>query len=285
MGSWEADRLAWNWRERSKEIAGQTLAKDFRHIDTTTTRVILFQGGDRILPQFPPELSGYAKKHLEELGVEVRLNARVTNVTSRGLNIGEEFIPVHTIFWAAGVKASPLGKSLGTPVDQSGRVEVRPDLSIPGHPEVFVVGDLAAAKSAKSGEPVPGLAQGAIQMGRYAGSIIYNEIMGRSQVADRAPFSYFDKGSLAVIGKAKAVAHMGRVNVTGFTAWIVWALVHVAFLIGFRNRTIVLMNWFWNWLLNSRDARLITGDSHIDIELPRSANFVPNEAPAAERKS
>ncbi|HEY3898110.1 MAG TPA: NAD(P)/FAD-dependent oxidoreductase [Chthoniobacter sp.] len=265
-----------------KEIAGQTLSKDFRHIDTTTTRVIIFQGGDRILPQFPHELSGYAKKHLEDLGVEVRLNARVTNITSQGLQVGEEFIPVRTVFWAAGVQANPLGKSLGTPVDPSGRVEVLPDLTIPGHPEVFVVGDLAAAKSAKSGEPVPGVAQGAIQMGHYAGSTIANEIMGRSQVADRAPFSYHDKGSLAVIGKARAVAHVGSLNVRGFTAWIVWAIVHIAFLIGFRNRTIVLLNWFWNWLLNSRDARLITGDSQIDVELPRSPNFVPNEA-ASER--
>jgi NADH dehydrogenase len=267
-----------------KEIAGQTLAKDFRHIDTTTTRVILFQGGDRILPQFPPELSVYAKKHLEDLGVEVRLNARVTKVTAQGLHIGEEFIPVHTVFWAAGVQACPLGKSLGTPVDSSGRVIVQGNLTIPGHPEVFVVGDLADAKSAKTGEPVPGVAQGAIQMGHYAGSAIASEIAGRSKVVDQALFSYFDKGSLAVIGKARAVAHVGGVNVKGFTAWIVWAIVHIAFLIGFRNRSIVLLNWFWNWMLNSRDARLITGNSQIEIELPRSPNFVSTE-PVEERKS
>jgi NADH dehydrogenase len=260
-----------------KEIAGQALAKDFRHIDTTTTRVILFQGGDRILPQFRAELSEHAKKHLEELGVEVRLNARVTKVTSHGLHIGEEFIPVRTVFWAAGVQANPLGKSLGAPVDQSGRVKVQGDLTIPGHPEVFVAGDLAAAISAKSGEPVPGVAQGAIQMGHYAGTVIAKEIMGLAEVADRKPFSYFDKGSLAVIGKARAVAQMGSLNMSGFTAWIVWAAVHIAFLIGFRNRTIVMVSWLWSWLLNSRDARLITGDSQIDIELPRSADFVTNE--------
>jgi NADH dehydrogenase len=267
-----------------KEIAGQTLAKDFRHIDTTTTRVILFQGGDRILPQFPPELSEKAKKHLEDLGVEVRLSARVTKVSAHGIHVGEEFIPVRNVFWAAGVQANPLGKALGAPVDKSGRVEVQPDLSIASHPEVFVVGDLAAAKSADSGQPVPGVAQGAIQMGRYAGSTIAREIMGRSEIADRRPFSYFDKGSMAVIGKAKAVAQVGSLNVNGFAAWIIWAAVHIAFLIGFRNRTIVMVSWFWNWMLNSRDARLITGDSQIDIDLPRSANFVANEA-ARERKS
>ncbi len=261
-----------------KEIAGETLPKDFRHIDTTTTRVLLFQGGDRILPQFPPELSAKAQKFLEGLGVEVRLNARVTNVTSQGLNVGDEFFPIRNVFWAAGVQASPLGKMLGVPVDHSGRVAVGPDLTIPGHPEVFVVGDLADAKSADTGAPVPGVAQPAMQMGHYAGTRIAEAVAGKS--GPRPPFSYYDKGSMAVIGKAKAVAHLGRLNLGGFPAWIVWALVHVAFLIGFRNRVLVMVNWSWNWLLNSRDARLITGDSQIDVQLPRSAEFVSDGPPA-----
>lgn len=259
-----------------KEIAGQTIPKDFRHIDTATTRVVLFQGGDRILPSFPPELSVKAQKHLEDLGVEIRLNARVTNVTAHGVHIGDEFIPVRNVFWAAGVKASPLGRSLGVPLDQSGRVIVGPDLTIPGHPEVFIVGDMASAKSADSGEPVPGVAQAGMQMGEYAGLAIASAVEGHAPHGERRPFSYRDKGSMAVIGKAKAVAHIKSLNVGGFLAWFIWAVVHIAFLIGFRNRVQVLLNWFWNWMWNSRDARLITGSAQIQVTLPRSSEFVPN---------
>lgn len=266
-----------------KEIAGQAIPKDFRHIDTSTTRVILFQGGDRILPSFPPELSAKAQQNLEDLGVEIRLNARVTNVTAHGVHIGEEFIPIRNVFWAAGVKANPISKSLGVPLDKSGRVIVQPDLTVPGHPEVFVAGDLAAAISANSGQPVPGVAQGGIQMGEYAGRAIANAVAGSSSPRTRRPFSYHDKGSLAVIGKARAVAQIGELKLGGFLAWILWALVHIAFLIGFRNRVQVMISWLWNWVVNSRDARLITGDAHIDVTLPRSSDFVPNSsvAPAA----
>lgn len=259
-----------------KEIAGQAMPKDFRHIDTSTTRVILFQGGDRILPSFPERLSEKAQEFLEDLGVEVRLNARVTNVTAHGVHIGDEFIPVRNVFWAAGVKANPIGKTLGVPLDKSGRVIVQPDLTVPGHPEVFVVGDMAAATSAHNGQPVPGVAQGGLQMGEYAGRAIARAVAGTSTPQTRRPFSYFDKGSLAVIGKARAVAQVGVLKLGGFLAWLLWGGVHIAFLIGFRNRMQVMMSWIWNWMVNSRDARLITGDAQIEVTLPRSSDFVPN---------
>ena len=214
------------------------------------------------------------------MGVEVRLNSIVTDVTPQGVCIGDEFIPVRNVFWAAGVKASPLGRSLGVPLDRAGRVIVGPDLTIPGHPEVFVVGDMAAAKSADTGEPVPGVAQGGIQMGRYAGRTIAGEVAGRSTPGERAAFVYRDKGSMAVIGKAKAVAHIGKWKLGGFLAWLLWGGVHIAFLIGFRNRWRVLLSWFWGWLLNARDARLITGDARLDIQVPRPPDFVPDDAPS-----
>ena len=268
-----------------KEIAGQTLPRDYKHIDTRTTRVILFEGADRVLPPFPPELSARAQRDLERMGVEVRLRSIVTNVTPQGVSIGDEFIPVHNVFWAAGVKASPLGQSLGMPLDRAGRVVVGPDLTIPGHPEVFVVGDLAAARSADTNDPVPGVAQAGIQMGRYAGRTIASEVAGRSTPAGRTAFVYRDKGSMAIIGKAKAVAEIGRWKLGGFLAWLLWGGVHILFLIGFRNRLLVLMSWFWGWLLNARDARLITGDARLDIQVPRPPDFVPDEAPAAGRQA
>jgi NADH dehydrogenase len=260
-----------------KEIAGQTLPKDYKHIDTRTTRVIVFEGADRLLPTFPPELSARAKRDLERMGVDVRLNSIVTNITPEGLYVGDEFTPVRNVFWAAGVRANPIGKSLGVPLDRAGRVIVHPDLTIPGHPEVFVTGDMAAAKSADTGHHVPGVAQGGIQMGRYAGLAIASEVTGGAKPSERRPFVYKDKGSMAVIGKAKAVAHIGKLKFGGFLAWLAWGGVHIAFLIGFRNRVQVLLSWFWNWLLNARDARLITGGGALDIEIPRPANFVATQ--------
>ena len=213
------------------------------------------------------------------MGVEVRLNAVVTGVTLHGVQVGAEFIPVGSIFWAAGVKASPLGRSLGVPLDRAGRVIVGPDLTIPGHPEVFVTGDLAAATSADTGSPVPGMAQGGIQMGRYAGRVIAAEVSGRSTPAGREPFVYKDKGSMAIIGKARAVAQIGRLRFGGFLAWLLWGGVHIRSLIGFRHRVQVLLNWFWNWLLNARDARLITGSARMALRIPRHDGFVA-EPPA-----
>jgi NADH dehydrogenase len=257
-----------------KEIAGRTIPRDYKHIDTRTTRVILLEGGPRVLPAFHPKLSGRAQRDLAKMGVEVRLDARVTNVSEKGLNIGDEFLPVRNIFWAAGVKASPLGKTLGIPCDRTGRVIVNADMSIPDHPETFVVGDMAAAKSANTQKDVPGVAQGAIQTGAYVGGIIARATAGHSNPRDRKPFAYHDKGSMAVLGKNKAVAEIGKLKIGGPIAWLLWGGIHIAFLIGFRHRLQVLASWFWNWLLNARDARLITGEAHLEIVDPSNADFV-----------
>ena len=266
-----------------KEIAGQTIPEDYRHIDTRTTRVILFEAGDRVLPTYPPKLSARARRDLERMGVEVRLNAAVTDLTPGAIHVGAERIVVGNVFWTAGVKASPLGESLGVPVDRTGRVVVGPDLTIPGHPELFVVGDMASAVSADTGKPIPGVAQAGIQTGRYAGRTVAREVAGRSSPNERDPFVYRDKGLLAIIGKAKAVAAIGRFRVAGFPAWLLWGGVHIAFLIGFRNRLLVLLSWFWSWLLNARDARLITGDARLEIQVPRPSGFVPDPDTPATR--
>ena len=268
-----------------KEIAGRTIPEDYKHIDTRTTRVIVFEAGSRVLPTFPPKLSSRALRDLERMGVEVRLNSAVTNVTPQGLYLGEEFIPIRNVFWAAGVRASPLGRTLGVPLDRTGRVFVGPDLTIAGHPELFVVGDAAAAKSADTADPVPGVAQGGIQMGRYAGETIAREVAGKSARTIREPFIYRDKGLLAIIGKAKAVAVIGRLEMGGFPAWLLWGGIHIAFLIGFRNRLLVLLSWFWGWLLNARDARLIMGEARLDIHTPLSSNLVPEASPIVSRES
>jgi NADH:ubiquinone reductase (H+-translocating) len=262
-----------------KEIAMKTIRKDFRSIDTRETRVILFEGLDRVLPPFPPELSARAQADLEKMGVEIRLKAMVTNITPQGLSIGEEFVPTRNVFWAAGVKASGLGKALGVETDRAGRVVVGPDLSVPGHPEIFVLGDMAAAKSADTGKPIPGVAQGALQGGAYAAKCVASEVAGRTTPAERQPFSYWDKGSMAVIGKNKAVAQVGNWKIGGFLAWLMWGAVHILFLVGFRNRAAVVFNWVLNYLVNARDARLITGDArlHIETYLPE-AIVVPADA-------
>lgn len=260
-----------------KEIAIKTLQADYKHIDTRTTRVILLQGDDRLLPQFPPTLSARAKRDLEHMGVEVRLNSFVTNITKEGVHIGDEFIPVRNVFWAAGVQASPLGKALCVPLDRAGRVIVGSDLSIPDHPEVFIIGDMAAAKSADTHALVPGVAQAAIQMGRFVGEAIAREVGGAGS-QERKPFVYRDKGTMAVIGTSKAVAVIGKFQFTGFFAWLLWGGLHIAFLINFRNRLQVLLSWFWGWLLNARDARLITGDAELEIHTPRSSAFVCDDS-------
>lgn len=259
-----------------KEVAGKTIPEDYRHIDTRTTRVILFEAGDRILPAFPPKLSARAERDLEGMGVEVQVNAPVTDIRPGEVHLGEEVIPVRNVFWAAGVKASPIGESLGIPLDGSGRVIVGPDLTVPHHPEVFVVGDMAAATSADSNEPVPGVAQAALQMGRYAGRAIAAQVAGTSTPEDRSPFAYRDKGMMAIIGKARAVAAVGRLQLGGFLAWLLWGGIHIAFLIGFRNRVQVLLSWLWSWILNARDVRLITGEASLEIERPRPPDFVPD---------
>jgi NADH dehydrogenase len=255
-----------------QEIAAKTLPEDYKHIDTRTTRVILFEGGDRLLGQFPPDLSERARRDLERMGVEVLLNSRVTELSAEGAKIGDAFIPIRNVFWAAGVQASPVGRSLGAPLDGAGRVIVGEDLSIPGHSEVFVVGDMAAARSANTGDPVPGLAPAGMQMGSYVGEIIRREASGRRLA--RRPFVYHDRGMLAVIGRARAVAKLGRWHLAGPLAWWFWGAVHIVFLIGFRNRVLVLLGWFWNWVLHARDVRLITGEAELALHTPRAAGFV-----------
>ncbi len=266
------------------EIAARTLPRDFRNINTRTTRVILFQGEDRVLPTFPAGLSGKAARYLRRMGVEVRLHALVTGVTERGVFIGDEFIPVHNVFWAAGVKANPLAESLGARLDRSGRVMVNPDLSVPGHPELFVVGDLAHVVCPGQTKPVPGVAQAAMQMGRFVGCLIGDEIAGRVARHDRPAFVYKDKGALAVVGKNRAVADLPHLKLAGFPAWFVWGAIHIAFLINFRNRIQVMFSWFWNWLFNSRDARLITGDAELTLHAPplQAVEPVPSSEPRGE---
>jgi NADH dehydrogenase len=235
------------------EIAQKVMPHEFRSVDTRTTRVLLLEGADRVLPGYPEELSTKAQRQLERLGVEVRTSAFVTDIDEGCVRIGDERIAACNVFWAAGVAASSLGASLGVPLDRAGRVLVEPDLTIPGHREIFVIGDLAHAT--QDGGMVPGVAQGAMQGGRFVARTIQNDLRGK----DRGIFHYRDKGSLATIGRAAAVADFGALRISGFIAWAVWAFIHILYLIGFRNRAIVMMQWAWAYLTYQRGIRLITG--------------------------
>jgi NADH dehydrogenase len=268
-----------------KEIASHTLPREYRNIDTTAARVILLQGGPRLLPAFPEYLSAQAKLALERLGVEVRANSRVTDVTADGIMVGDEFIGAHNVFWAAGVKAAPVAATLSVPLDPSGRVIVKPDLSVDGYPEVFVIGDLASFTPEGADRPLPGVAQVAIQMGRHVGRIVKQEISASERDASRPTFCYHDKGSMAIIGRNRAVAAIGKLQVTGFTAWFLWAVVHIAFLVGFRNRVRVLFNWGCKWLLNNHDSRLIVGDSRVRVHMPHGPSFTPSQQPDSADES
>jgi NADH:ubiquinone reductase (H+-translocating) len=240
------------------EISRQVLANEFRSIDPKRTRIVLLEGGPRVLPAYPEDLSRSAEEQLRHLGVEVQTSALVTQVEPGSVHIGESKLPATVILWAAGVAASPLGKKLGAPVDRAGRVLVNPDLSIPGHPEVFVVGDLAALKD-ENGKWLPGVAPVAMQEGKATAHNIGNELRGEP----RKNFHYRNKGSLATIGRAAAVADFGKIHVSGFLAWLSWLFIHIFFLIGFRNRLIVLIQWAWSYLTYERGAWLITGDTHL----------------------
>lgn len=261
-----------------KSIASRTLPREYRNIDTKTARVVLFEGGPRVLAGFPEALSARAKRDLESLGVEVELNRRVSSLDENGVHIDEEFVPAQNIFWAAGVKASPLLQSLGTPLDRAGRAIVGSDLTIPNRPEIFVLGDAASFTPADANSPLPGVAQVAMQMGKHAGRIIREEIARGSSPTRSSTFVYRDKGSMAIIGKNKAVAAIGGREVAGFLAWVLWAGVHVAFLVGFRNRARVLFNWSVGWLMNSHDARLIVGDTRLRVREPRGPGFIPTRS-------
>lgn len=236
------------------ELANRALAADFRSIDPRGARVILVEAGPRLLPAFHPSLSDAARRSLEKLGVEVRLGAAVTQCDAAGVSLGSERIEARTIMWAAGVVASPAGRWLGADTDRAGRVKVNADLSVPDHPDVFVIGDTALALK-PDGQPVPGVAPVAKQQGRYVGKLIAARVKG----ARTAPFRYRDFGSLATIGRTHAVVDMAGVRLTGFIAWLIWSVAHIYFLIGFRNRAIVAMNWIWNYLTFQRGTRLITG--------------------------
>jgi NADH dehydrogenase len=241
------------------EIGLHTLANDFRSIDPTQVRVILFEGGDRVLGAYPPKLSEAAKRALEKRQVEVRVKTIVTDIDDAGVTVKSgdtiEHVGAHTVLWAAGVQASPLAKSLGVPLDRAGRVEVEPDLSIPGHPEVFVVGDLAKMTN-PDGTPVPGVAQGALQGGKHVAKAIASEVNGKPK---RGRFVYKDKGNMATIGRASAVISTKRVQASGVFVWMFWWAIHIMFIVGFRNRVLVMFSWAWSWLSFKRGARLITG--------------------------
>ncbi len=236
------------------ELACNVLRRDFRRIDPRTARIILAEAGPRVLPGFPEDLSSRAEDTLRKLCVEVRLNCTVTSIDPENVVIGSEAVRSATVIWAAGVEASPLARSIGADVDQKGRVLVEPDLSVPGHPEIFVVGDLSAFVH-QTGEPLPGLAPVAVQQGRHAALNIIRSYKGLQS----RPFHYVDRGVLATIGRGAAVAQVGRLKFWGLPAWIVWVLVHIFQLIGFRNRFVVMFEWAWSYVTYKRSARLIVG--------------------------
>ena len=252
------------------EIARHTLPREFRRSDPRRANILLVEAGPRLLPAFAEDLSAKAKKQLEKLGVQVRTGTAVTAIGSESVTLGEEILATRTVLWAAGVAASPLGKRLGAPVDRAGRVQVTADLSLPDHPEVFVVGDLASV-SRPDGQPVPGVAPAAKQMGRHAAETILAR-----QHGDRTPkpFRYRDDGSLATIGRMAAVAQFGRVKLSGLLAWWVWLVAHVYFLIGFRNRLVVLLDWAWSYWTYQRHARIVTGSDQAD----ESTSRLPGDA-------
>ncbi len=238
------------------DIARKALAIDFKAIDTRKARVMLFEGSDRILGTFGHDLSGSAKSQLESLGVEVFLNSFVTSVEPGRIKVGEKLIDCDVVLWATGVAASPLGKALGVETDKAGRVLVEPDLTIKGFPNVFVIGDMASIMQ-ENGEPVPGVSPAAMQMGRATADNILRDLHGEP----REKFTYWDKGTMATIGRKKAIAQLAGLKFKGFIAWMMWLFLHVFFLIGFRNRLAVMLDWFWAYLTRERSARLITGDA------------------------
>ena len=237
------------------EVARHTLTGgDFRRVDPASARVILLEGGPRLLSAYPESLSGKARTQLEKLGVEVRLESLVTEIGPEAVLVGEERIATRNVVWSAGVAASPLARQLGTITDRMGRVEVEPDLSIAGHPEILVVGDMASFPH-QTGTPLPGIAPVAIQQGKAAAHNIRRDVTGKA----RKPFVYSDRGSLATIGRGAAVGEIAGVGISGVVAWLTWLFIHLLYLAGFRNRAAVLLQWGWSYLTWQRGARLITG--------------------------
>jgi NADH:ubiquinone reductase (H+-translocating) len=252
------------------EIANDTLRHDFRDINTSEARIILVEGTGRVLPTYPESLSASARKMLERLGVTVRTNTMVTNVSEGRVTIREgdrtEEISARTILWAAGVLASPLSRALekeaGAKLDRAGRVIVEPDLTVPGHPEIFVIGDLANF-SHQTGQPLPGVAQPAIQEGRYVGKLIQRRLRGEKS----EPFHYWDKGNLATLGRAAAVADLHWLRLSGWPAWMIWLFVHLLYIVEFQNRLLILLQWAWLYINYDRSARLITGKNPLPLDL------------------
>jgi NADH:ubiquinone reductase (H+-translocating) len=238
------------------EVARHALIKDFRHIDTSTARILLVEAGPRLLPSFPESLGAAAQRKLEELGVEVRLGEAVEQVTANTVVAAGERIRTSTVIWAAGVRSSPVGSWLGVATDRVGRVPVKPDCSVPGYPEIFVIGDAAAFTS--SGQLLPGTAPVAIQQGHHVGRIIAARARGDGR---EMPFVYFDKGTLATVGRSYAIADIRGLHVKGLLGWMVWMAVHIFYLIGFRSRLLVMLQWAWQYMTYQRGARLIT---HLD---------------------
>jgi NADH dehydrogenase len=258
------------------ELAKRALASDFRSIDPLCARIILVEAAPRLLASFDPLLSAVARQSLEKLGVEVRLGTGVTDCDCSGVSLGEERLQTRTIIWAAGVKASPAAEWLDAASDRAGRVKVKADLSVPGHPNIFVIGDAAAA-TGTDGRPLPGVAPVAKQQGRYVANLLMARVAGKTV----PPFRYRDFGSMATIGRKCAVAQVGSFKVSGLAAWLLWSVAHIYFLIGFRNRLAVAMSWCWNYLTFQRGTRLITGISGSRIEDVMPA-VMPSSSAAAD---
>jgi NADH dehydrogenase len=244
------------------EIARQTLLRDFRNFEPQDARVVLLEGGSRILATYPEELSMAALTQLRKLGVDVWTDSLVTEITEREVSIKDQSLPTRTVLWAAGVTASPLGQYLGENRDRSGRVQVSPDLSVVGHPEIFVAGDLAALS--QDGNEIPGVAPAAIQEGRSAAGNILRILEGKTSL----PFRYVDRGSMATLGRSSAVAEIRRLHLTGFPAWLAWLTIHIYFLIGFRNRLVVLIEWARSYFTYQRSARLILNEPQAESPKP-----------------
>jgi NADH dehydrogenase len=242
------------------ELAHKALASDFRHIDTRMTRIILIEAGPRILAAFPEFLSQKTQKKLISMGVEIRTGTPVTDMDEHGVVVDGERINASTIIWGAGVSASSAGKWLGTEVDRAGRVKVSSDLSIPGHPNVFVIGDTASF--IQNGKPLPGVAQVAMQGGNYVASVISHRVKGKEL---NKPFYYRDKGNLATVGRSFAIIDIGNIRLTGFLAWLMWLAVHIYFLVGFRNRLVAIFQWAWTYFTYARGARLITFENEYEL--------------------
>ncbi len=245
------------------ELARFSVAKDFRRFDPRTAKVVLVEAGARVLAAFDTGLSGKARASLEKLHVDVRLQTRVQDVTSEGVQLPDGFLPAKTVLWAAGVEAPPLSKTLGVETDRSGRIKVQPDLSIPNHPNAYVIGDLAWFPL-PDGSSLPGLAPVALQQGRHVAEVIGAGLDGQP----KEPFKYLDKGIMATVGRASGIAQAGSLRLSGMLGWLAWLFIHILFLIGFRNRIIVLLQWTWAWFTYGRSARLITGTTPVPLARP-----------------